>query len=60
MNSMEEVEQLTENKELPPQQLFERLSYLSGYTWDVSLEPFYSVSRPHVYIPSACDIADVG
>lgn len=45
MNSMEEGEPLTETKELPPLQLFERLSYLSGYTWDVSLEPFHSVSR---------------
>ncbi|KAL8977040.1 MAG: hypothetical protein Q9205_007079 [Flavoplaca limonia] len=41
--AMEESEQLAANKELPPQQLFERLSYLgSGYTWDTTLEPFHS------------------
>ncbi|KAL8861888.1 MAG: hypothetical protein Q9178_001757 [Gyalolechia marmorata] len=39
---MDESEPTVEDKELPPQQLFERLSYLSGYTWDVSLEPFHS------------------
>lgn len=26
----------------PPHQLFERLSYLSGFTWDQSIEPFHS------------------
>ncbi|KAL8669067.1 MAG: hypothetical protein Q9168_006327 [Polycauliona sp. 1 TL-2023] len=39
---MEESEQASDSKELPPQQLFERLSYLSGYTWDTSLQPFHS------------------
>lgn len=35
LHSMEENEQAGEDKEQPPHQLFERLSYLSGYTWDV-------------------------
>ncbi|KAL8784021.1 MAG: hypothetical protein Q9213_004209 [Squamulea squamosa] len=42
MDGMEESEQTAEDKDLPPQQLFERLSYLSGYTWDTSLAPFHS------------------
>ncbi|KAL8819512.1 MAG: hypothetical protein Q9223_002076 [Gallowayella weberi] len=31
---MEDTEQMGEEKDQPPHQLFERLSYLSGYTWD--------------------------
>ncbi|KAL9586432.1 MAG: hypothetical protein Q9203_003864 [Teloschistes exilis] len=27
---------------LPPHQLYERLSHLAGYTWDQSVEPFHS------------------
>ncbi|KAL8734393.1 MAG: hypothetical protein Q9166_001591 [cf. Caloplaca sp. 2 TL-2023] len=41
-NKMEETEQNGEDKELPPHQLYERLSYLSGYTWDQSIKPFHS------------------
>ncbi|KAL8866833.1 MAG: hypothetical protein Q9174_006054, partial [Haloplaca sp. 1 TL-2023] len=39
---MEENELTGEEHELPPHQLFERLSYLTGYTWDQSIEPFHS------------------
>ncbi|KAL8738173.1 MAG: hypothetical protein Q9181_000986 [Wetmoreana brouardii] len=39
---MEEAEQNGEDHDLPPHQLFERLSYLAGYTWDQSIEPFHS------------------
>ncbi|KAL8800242.1 MAG: hypothetical protein Q9182_005325 [Xanthomendoza sp. 2 TL-2023] len=31
---MDHTEQMGEEKDQPPHQLFERLSYLSGYTWD--------------------------
>lgn len=44
LNRMEENERNGEEYDSPPHQLFERLSYLSGYTWDQSIEPFHSVS----------------
>ncbi|KAL8832988.1 MAG: hypothetical protein Q9170_004587 [Blastenia crenularia] len=39
---MEENDKDGEEQALPPHHLFERLSYLSGYTWDQSIEPFHS------------------
>ncbi|KAL8941410.1 MAG: hypothetical protein Q9216_002255 [Gyalolechia sp. 2 TL-2023] len=39
---MEENEKIGEEYGSLPHQLFERLSYLSGYTWDQSIEPFHS------------------
>ncbi|KAL8989575.1 MAG: hypothetical protein Q9177_001563, partial [Variospora cf. flavescens] len=41
-HTMEETEQNGEEQDVPPSHLFERLSYLSGYTWDQSIEPFHS------------------
>lgn len=38
-----ENEQNMEEQDLPPNLLFDRLSHLSGYTWDQSIEPFHSV-----------------
>lgn len=32
------------NLSQPPRRLFERLTQLSGYSWDQSVEPFHSVS----------------
>ncbi|KAL8906915.1 MAG: hypothetical protein Q9207_001723 [Kuettlingeria erythrocarpa] len=37
-----ENEQNMEEQDLPPNHLFDRLSHLSGYTWDQSIEPFHS------------------
>ncbi|KAL9031107.1 MAG: hypothetical protein Q9196_000842 [Gyalolechia fulgens] len=39
---MEENEKNGEEYGSPPDQLFERLSYISGYTWDQSIKPFHS------------------
>ena len=33
-----------EDSPQPPPHLFERLAHLKGYTWDESIEPFYSAS----------------
>ncbi|KAI4251965.1 MAG: hypothetical protein LQ352_004552 [Teloschistes flavicans] len=39
---MEAGDRTGEEQILPPHQLYERLSYLAGYTWDQSVEPFHS------------------
>ncbi|CAG8100927.1 unnamed protein product [Penicillium salamii] len=39
---MEESNPFGEDLPLPPARLFERLSQLSGYTWDQAIEPFHS------------------
>ncbi|KAL8712617.1 MAG: hypothetical protein Q9220_003148 [cf. Caloplaca sp. 1 TL-2023] len=39
---MQDKEQQGEDRDLPSHQLFERLSYLPGYTWDQSIVPFHS------------------
>ncbi|KAL8963363.1 MAG: hypothetical protein Q9193_000360 [Seirophora villosa] len=49
---MDETEQNGEEQDVPPSHLFERLSYLSGYTWDQSIEPFHSV-REHEFVGTA-------
>lgn len=57
---MEESEQNGEEQSQPPHDLFERLSYLNGYTWDQSIKPFHSVRLPtHELSTCLCmDIVD--
>lgn len=40
---MEENDEPGHDHLLPPHRLFERLTQISGYTWDQSIEPFHSV-----------------
>lgn len=54
---MDGTEQNGEEQDVPPRHLFERLSYLSGYTWDQSIEPFHSV-REHEFVGTAARVAD--